>query len=142
MYLLCVYFMCNTCYRIIGLLKTKSLIFWNNGLDCSLEDTSEAVIALIQVLDNSTSVAPVYLRELRFSDNLLYDHCTEPLASAVAASHINALVLSGNGIRPTGVAMLCDELVKSHELEALTITGAERESMVHMTQARLSLQRL
>eukprot|EP00041_Stephanoeca_diplocostata_P006635 m.90467 g.90467 ORF g.90467 m.90467 type:complete len:386 (+) comp16458_c0_seq4:141-1298(+) len=108
-----------------GLLKTKSLIFWNNGLDCSLEDTSEAVIALIQVLDNATSVAPTYLRELHFSDNLLHDHCTESLAAAVAASQIHSLVLSGNGIQPAGIASMCDALVKSHQLEALTITGAE-----------------
>ena len=38
---------------------------------------------------------------------------------------MQTLVLSGNGIEPVGVELLCHELARAQNLTSLTITGAE-----------------
>ena len=36
----------------LGVLKLRSLIFWNNGLDASPTESSEAVAALVQIMQS------------------------------------------------------------------------------------------
>jgi len=103
-----------------GLFKTKSLIFWNNGLDSTESETSEALAALVQILEHAHE-----LEELRFSDNLLFDNGATELGNALADSSVQKVVLSGNGIAPDGIASMAMALARSQNLTQLTISGAE-----------------
>ena len=72
----------------LGVLKLRSLIFWNNGLDASPTESSEAVAALVQMMQSENvtvelspmcplhlSYPPMFLQSLALSLDSPLDLC-------------------------------------------------------------------
>lgn len=105
-----------------GFIVPENLIFWNNGLDSTETESSEAIYALIEIIQSASNV----LHELHFTDNLLLDDGAAGLGLALSsAPFLGNLVLSGNGIGPAGVLEMCSNLIGATSLHSLSITGIE-----------------